>query len=302
MLCVTSFYRFVPLGDERLGEIRSELKAWMAGHAVLGLVVLANEGINGTVAGEPANIGEFKVFVGGLLGLNDLRFKDSTCEEPPFHRVSVDIRSEIVGMKRPDLVPDSVENSHLSPREWHEILASDQPKVVIDTRNRYETLAGKFKGAVDPGLSHFSEWGKYLDSAEIPEDVPVLIYCTGGIRCEKAILELRRRGRENVYQLRDGILGYLAEYPDGFYEGDCFVFDDRVAVDRNLQPSGRYGICPGCGLTSDAKQTCGWCGADFFLCAECEVSWEGGCSKTCRDRIRRHGNPVKDSVFRRDHS
>lgn len=261
----------------------------MAENGVLGLVVLAPEGVNGTVGGAADAIGRFKEVVGEMFGLGDIRFKDSSCEAPPFRRISVDIRSEIVGMKRPDLVPERVEQDHLSPKEWHQILASDEPKVVIDTRNKYEVAAGRFRGAIDPELTSFSQWGSYLDSSEIPKDAPVLIYCTGGIRCEKAILEMRLRGFDRVFQLRDGILGYLAEYPNGFYEGDCFVFDDRVALDQNLEPSGRYGICPGCGLTSSEKRTCGWCEAEYFLCAACEEGWEGGCSKTCLDRIRRHG-------------
>jgi len=284
---VTSFYRFTRLDRERLVALQTETREWLESHYLRGLVLLAEEGINGTVAGELEAIDAFKEYVRLAIACDDVRFKDSTSARRPFRRLSVDIRSEIVGMKRPELVPESADDHHLSPKEWHEAMESNQPKLVIDTRNRYETLAGKFPEAIDPGLLHFSEWGEYLETAELPTDVPVYLYCTGGIRCEKAILEMRERGFEQVFQLRDGILGYLAEYPNGYFEGDCFVFDDRVALDRDLQPSGRFGICPGCGLTSATKKECEHCSGDYFVCTDCEPTWDPVCSKTCRDRWRR---------------
>lgn len=265
----------------------------MTENGILGLVLLAEEGINGTVAGPEESIPAFKQFIRGLVGNPDVQFKDSTSDVPPFHRVSVDIRREIVGLKRTDLVPESTQNFHLTPKEWHEAMASDAPKVIIDTRNKYETMAGKFKGAIDPELKIFSEWSSYLDKADIPSDVPVYMYCTGGIRCEKAMIEMRSRGFDQVYQLRDGILGYLAEYPDGYFEGDCFVFDDRVALDQNLKPSGRIGICPGCGLPSDVKKVCDRCDTPYYVCSECEESWGPVCSKQCRDLWKRHGLKVR---------
>jgi UPF0176 protein len=254
-----------------------------------GLVLFAEEGINGTVSGTAAHVADFKRFICDLAGEDDIRFKDSVSEVPPFHRLTVDVRSEIVGMKRPDLSPDTTEDHHLSPTEWHEALTSPGPKLVIDTRNRYETTVGKFKDAIDPDLKTFSEWGAYLEKAEIPKDVPVYIYCTGGIRCEKAILEMRSRGLENVFQLRDGILGYLQEYPDGLFDGDCFVFDDRVALDHDLRPSGRFGICPGCGLTASKGLVCQRCAGAYFVCDACEGDWGPVCSKKCRDLWQRHG-------------
>jgi len=290
---VTAFYRFIPIDRNRLSELQRQIKEWMSANAVLGLVLVSEEGVNGTVAGGDEEIEAFRGFVRSVIGTEDIRFKDSFSEIPPFHRVSVDIRKEIVGLKRPDLVPESTEDHHLTPAEWHEAMASTTPKLVIDTRNRYETLVGKFAGAIDPDIKNFSEWGAYLDSAEIPSDIPVYIYCTGGIRCEKAILEMHQRGLDKVYQLRDGILGYLAEYPDGFYEGECFVFDDRVAVNRELKPTERFGICPGCGLTSETKRSCERCGTGYYVCTACEQTWEPVCSKECRDLWRRHGPKVR---------
>ena len=265
----------------------------MTENDLMGLVLFAEEGTNGTVAGGEVAIEAFKTFICGLVETEDIRFKNSISEVPPFHRVSVDIRREIVGLKRPDISPDTTQNHHLSPSEWHEAMVNEQPKLVIDTRNRYETMAGKFKGAIDPDMNHFSDWGTYLDSADLPKDVPVYMYCTGGIRCEKALIEMRSRGFDQVYQLRDGILGYLAEFPNGEFEGDCFVFDDRVALDKNLKPSGRIGICPGCGMPSEVKKTCDRCDAHYFVCTQCEAKWGPVCSKQCRDLWRRHGLKVR---------
>ena len=290
---VTSFYRFLPLAVADLAGLQGRMKDWMTERDVMGLVIFAEEGINGTVAGSAIAIADFKLFVIATLQEAEIRFKDSVSEFPPFRRISVDIRSEIVGLKRPDLKPDSPENSHLSPSEWHAMITSSEPKLVIDTRNRYETISGKFRGAIDPGLASFSEWGEYLDKAGLPKDQPVMIYCTGGIRCEKAILEMRARGFDEVYQLRDGILGYLEEFPQGEYEGECYVFDDRVCLGPDLLPSHNYGVCPGCGLTSGEKKQCAWCGESYFHCQGCVEKWPPVCSKTCRDRYERHGSKTK---------
>jgi UPF0176 protein len=293
---VTSFYRFLSLDAEQIARHRQEVGDWLAANEFVGLVILAPEGINGTVAGPVDLIADFKTHLTqSIRGLDGISFKDSTCPQAPFRGLRVEIRSEIVGMKRPDIVPLEPENGHLSPREWHELLDSGRPVTLIDTRNQYETRLGLFRGARDPGLDHFSHWPEYAERAEIPRDRPVMIYCTGGIRCEKVALDLRSRGFEKVYQLRDGILGYLAEYPDGYFEGECFVFDDRVAVDSDLQPTAKYGICPACGEPAESRAPCGWCEGPSFICPSCEPEWSSACSKTCRDRIQRHGtkaNPL----------
>jgi len=284
---VTSFYKFRSQTPDEVVAHQTWFRSHLTETGTMGLIVLAEEGVNATVAGEPEYIEELKSYV--LQHFGEVSFKDSVSELPPFHRVTVVIRKEIVAIKNDDLPMPPENCHHLSPAEWHSMLDAPGPKTVIDTRNAYETMLGKFKGAIDPGLKAFSDWGGFLDSAEIPRDQPVLIYCTGGIRCEKAILEMHSRGFENVYQLRDGILGYLEQFPEGHYEGECFVFDDRVALDSNLKPTMVSGVCPGCGLPSSSKAQCQWCGEAYFLCDACRPQWETACSKTCRDRVRRHG-------------
>jgi UPF0176 protein len=203
----------------------------------------------------------------------------------PFLNISVDVRPEIVTLKKPGLAPTEPENQHLSAREWHERMLSNEPKLVIDTRNTYETIAGKFRGAIDPQIENFAEWAAYLDRAELPKDVPVFIYCTGGIRCEKAILEMKDRGFEDVHQLRDGILGYLEDYPDGLFEGECFVFDRRVTVGPDLKPTGNFGVCSGCGTTTPERTQCEFCDAKIFSCPDCQARSPVVCTKRCRDSV-----------------
>jgi UPF0176 protein len=292
---VTAFYRFLQLEADNLIAEKAKLLDFMHSQNIRGLVILAPEGINGTVAGSPDAISEFKTYICTQFA-SDVHFKDSISEKAPFRRTTVDLRDEIVGLKRPDLVPDAPDNSHLTPAEWHAMLESDQPKLLIDTRNRYETQVGKFRGAIDPDLGTFSDWQTYLRETPLPKDVPVMIYCTGGIRCEKAILEMHEQGFEKVYQLRDGILGYLAEYPDGFYEGECYVFDDRVTVGPDLKPTGHYGTCPGCGLTAGITDQCVICDRDYFVCETCQPKRPNVCSKPCLDQFQRHGARRRTAV------
>ena len=285
---VTAFYRFIELPADTLAHKRADLLAHMESDGIRGLVILAPEGINGTVAGSAESTQRFKAYIAANVA-NDVHFKDSVSDKPPFRRTTVDLREEIVGLKRPDLVPESPDNSHLTPSEWHAMLQSPEPKLVIDTRNRYETQVGKFRGAIDPDLGTFSEWQNYLRETPLPKDVPVMIYCTGGIRCEKAILEMHEQGFDKVYQLRDGILGYLAEYPDGYFDGECYVFDDRVTVGPDLKPTGHYGTCPGCGLTAAVADTCVICEKSYFVCETCQPTRPAVCSKPCLDQFQRHG-------------
>lgn len=289
---VTAFYRFFPISESEMPDLRARLRLAMEEDQIRGLVIVAPEGINGTVA-SLGDLTAFKTFVQSLVEDRDVRFKDSVSEQPPFKRTTVVIRSEIVGLKRTDLVPETVQDHHLTPAEWHAMLSQPNPPLLIDTRNDYEVGVGKFKGAIDPGIRSFSQWSEYLQQSDFSREEPVMIYCTGGIRCEKAILAMREEGFQNIYQLRDGILGYLEEYPEGLYEGECYVFDDRVAVDAQLQPTQRFGTCPGCGLAAEAIHQCTWCGEDYHRCSECDEKWPPVCSKTCKDRYDRHGAPTQ---------
>lgn len=208
-----------------------------------GLVLLAPEGINATVSGTERSIAAWKKRIREFD--DDILFKDSSADGLIFRRWSVKIKPEIVALKQPGIRPQGVHH-HLTPSEWNATLKSPDV-VVLDARNDYEVAIGKFRSAVNPHIRHFSDFPAYVRGAGIPKQKKVLLYCTGGIRCEKAALAMEAEGFGHVYQLQGGILAYLEQFPRKDFEGECFVFDHRVAVDQELQPSKLYQLCSHCG-------------------------------------------------------
>ncbi|MDB4979095.1 MAG: hypothetical protein JWM56_1281 [Candidatus Peribacteria bacterium] len=282
---VTSFYKFLPVTEETLPSLCDFLRHEGDVLELCGLILLAPEGVNGTVAGQGKTISMFKKLLVDEFG--ELEFKDSTCDVRPFKRYKVDVRDEIVAIGDPTLHPRVKENDHLPVAEWNTILEQEDA-VLLDTRNTYETALGKFKNAIDPQLSHFSEFPAFVQKCTIPKDKKILMYCTGGIRCEKAALEMRRQGYQHVYQLDGGILKYLEESPYRAFEGECFVFDHRVAVNQELEPSSRYKLCPHCGDPGDKHVACLECGTEAVICATCEVDVpRRTCSLNCQYHTRR---------------
>ncbi len=287
---IAAFYLFVPLAPERVVALRELLQTSGATLGVKGLILLATEGINATVCGLPEALAAFKASLLDLLEFAELTFKDSFADQPVFRRLTIQIRDEIVTAELPGVYPKSKQHRHLPPREWHAILERKDDVLVLDTRNDYETRIGKFRGAVDPDIQKFSEFAGYVDNNPLPQDKTILIYCTGGIRCEKAILTLEEKGYENVYQLDGGILNYFAEFPDGgAFEGECFLFDHRVAVDSKLQPSQKYGLCPHCGDPSTEDIVCANCGKSGQVCVGCyrKEHYGAACSKNCSHHLKR---------------
>jgi len=246
---VVSFYRFASLPAYR--QLREPLLAAGRERGLLGTVLLAPEGINATLAGERGALASLLDWLGGiegLAGLEGLEGRWSRADEPPFRRLRVRLRREIVSLGRPDVDASALTGERVAPAEWNRLIA-DPETLVIDTRNRYEIDVGRFPGAVDPGTDSFRDFPAFVEERLAGErDRPIAMYCTGGIRCEKATAMMREMGFERVYQLDGGILGYLdelAESPDNCWEGECFVFDSRVAVDRRLAP-GHYVQCHAC--------------------------------------------------------
>jgi UPF0176 protein len=275
-IAITASYAFVPFSVERLQHLQMSTVDFGEVHGMRGLVLLAEEGINSTVSGSPSAIAAWKEFVRKNVGVVD--FKDSQADDEPFRRWSVKIKPEIVGIKDAAIRP-SGKHRHLSPEEWNAML-NREDVVVVDARNDYEIAIGKFRGATDPGIRHFSDFPDVAETV-VPKDKKVLLYCTGGIRCEKAIHALESRGYGDVYQLDGGILRYLEEFPDGEFEGECFVFDHRVAVDKHLRPSQTYALCPHCGDPAATVIECP-CGAGGKVCAVCnEILERRTCSKRC---------------------
>lgn len=242
-IVITAAYAFFPIQKSLLPALRAELKLFGSEREMKGLVLLAEEGLNSTVCGSTEAIDAWKEKLKSLDP--SIIFKDSRAPATVFKRWSVKIKPEIVALKDTTVHPHG-KHRHLSPEEWDAMLSRDDV-VVIDTRNDYEVQIGKFHGAVNPEIDRFSDFPAFLRESRIPKDRNLLLYCTGGIRCEKAIYAAEHEGYQNVYQLDGGILRYLQERPEGTFEGECFVFDKRVAVDAHLRPSQQYHLCPCCG-------------------------------------------------------
>lgn len=286
-IAVTTFYTFSSLTPDALDHWEREIFQFAEERELSGLIISGCEGLNATVAGSDDTINSLKVLIRSIEGFENTIFKDSRSESVPFKRFKIKRREEIVTLKRPDFVPDTVKNNHLSPEEWDRVLRSEEDFVLIDTRNSYEVEVGKFEGAIDPEIHMFSEFGGFIDRAEIPKEKKVLMYCTGGIRCEKAIMEMQSRGYDEVYQLEGGILNYLQKFPNSKYEGECFVFDHRVAVNQDLLPSTTFKLCPHCGDPGNVGVVCPLCESEAIVCSECRALAHGEtCSKNCAHHFR----------------
>jgi UPF0176 protein len=275
---ITAFYTFCPLDAVQLSSLHDQLTAFGQKNNMRGLVLLAEEGINGTVCGSSDAIAAWKKHVTAQFG--DITFKDSLADRHVFRRWSVKVKPEIVGLKRPDVVPQG-KNNHLSPAEFDRML-KEEDVVVLDARNSYEYGIGKFTNAIDCGTTTFSQFPEFVANADIPKDKKVLMYCTGGIRCEKASLAMQEKGYRDVYQLDGGILAYLEQFPEAAFEGECLVFDQRCAVDQHLRPSQTYNTCPHCGMPGSESVLCRACKSEQKICSDCaRIDHRHACSKHC---------------------
>jgi UPF0176 protein len=285
---ITTFYKFFHVQNPE--QLKADLEKKAAELNIRGLVILGKEGINSTSSSTSEDGLEiYKNFIRTVTGDNHLSFKNSKCEKPPFRRFKVKIRDEIVTLGNADLFPDQRKNHHLTPTEWNKVMKEEE-HVIIDTRNWYETKIGTFKGAINPKTEMFTEFPEFFEKHHFPKNKKLLIFCTGGIRCEKGILELQRQGYDNVYQLEGGILKYLEEYPHDQFEGECFVFDHRVAVDQKLEPSKKYKLCPHCGQPAATNIDCKRCDTHAVICEDCsKLEWKKDtCSKNCAYQFHLH--------------
>jgi len=245
-LIVAAFYKFVKITDYR--DKRESLLDFCLEKGVKGTILLAAEGINGTIAGDRQEIDAVLAFLTEYFNLTDLEVKESETETHPFDRMKVKLKKEIVTIGLPQVDPTAEVGTYVLPENWNELIA-DPEVVLIDTRNDYEVAIGTFKGAINPKTESFRDFPEYTRKNLDPsKHKKVAMFCTGGIRCEKATSYLLDRGFKEVYHLKGGILKYLEEIPsqESMWEGECFVFDDRVTVKENLEP-GNYELCYACG-------------------------------------------------------
>lgn len=307
---ITTFYLFFPWKESTDFKKQAEyIENWCEVHNIKGLLLIGPEGFNGTLAGsESKSLEQLKVFMHQLVYDNTaqslkIEFKDSLSEFMPFRRMKVKIKNEIVTLGNTNVLPRSEKDqSHLSPDEWNEFIKTKDP-LVLDVRNFYEMEIGKFRTAKDWDMKEFTEFPQLVadlsKSKNIDKDEPVLMYCTGGIRCEKASIEMKNQGFSQVYQLDGGILNYLSKHPDDEFTGDCFVFDHRVAVDQKLNPSKNYVLCQHCGQPALAKEfDCIQCGENTVVCDHCiednisDLSIRT-CSKNCRHHYQQGHKTIK---------
>jgi UPF0176 protein len=244
---VAALYRFAPFSDP--DQLRQTVLDRCISEGVRGTLLLANEGINGTIAGTESNIAAMIGFLRGLPGCADLEVKYSAAETMPFYRMKVIVKKEIVTFGLDGIDPNEQAGTHVAPQDWNALI-SDPETIVIDTRNAYEVGIGTFTGAVDPDTETFRDfpaWFRTHRDDLLAGKKRVAMFCTGGIRCEKSTSFLRSEGIDEVYHLDGGILKYLEVVPaeDSLWEGECFVFDQRVSVGQGLSP-GTYGRCHAC--------------------------------------------------------
>ena len=245
MPVVARFYRFAAIADP--GAVRDAARAALGNAGVRGTLLIAQEGINGTLAGSEMALGAALAFLRSLPGCTGLRFEESEAEAEPFARLKVLVKPEIVTMGTPGVNPAERVGTHVAPADWGALIR--RPDVtVIDTRNDYEVALGSFAGAVDPGTRSFRDFPAWwrANGARFGNG-PVAMFCTGGIRCEKATSFLLSEGVAEVYHLDGGILNYLEAVPEeeSLWHGECFVFDQRVSVRHGMRP-GQALLCHAC--------------------------------------------------------
>ena len=244
-IVVCALYKFVTL--ENFEEIRQPLLDVMLDNDVKGTLLLAQEGINGTIAGTRQGIDNVLTWIKSDERLAELDHKESFEEFMPFYRTKVKLKKEIVTMGVEGIDPKEVVGTYVKPKDWNDLI-SDPEVLLIDTRNDYEVGIGTFKGAVNPKTETFREFPEYVkENLDPNKHKKVAMFCTGGIRCEKSTAYLKEQGFENVFHLEGGILKYLEEVDkeESMWEGECFVFDNRVAVDHDLK-KGQYDQCHAC--------------------------------------------------------
>jgi UPF0176 protein len=240
-----ALYKFVHLPD--YATLQPNIHAVCVACNIKGTILLANEGINGTIAGLPDDIHKVLDYLRQDPRLGDLEHKESYADEHPFYRMKVKLKKEIVTMGVADINPNKTVGTYVKPEEWNALI-SDPDVILLDTRNDYEVHIGTFKGAVDPKTTTFREFPKFVEqNLDKSKNKKVAMFCTGGIRCEKASSFMKEQGFEEVYHLQGGILKYLETVPEAqsLWQGECFVFDQRVAVKHGLVV-GDYDQCYAC--------------------------------------------------------
>ena len=281
---VAALYKFATL--ENFRELREPLLQVCLDADIKGSLLLAHEGINGTIAGSRAGIDRVLDFLRSDARLRDLEHKESLDDAQPFLRMKVKLKKEIVTLGVPGIDPNVQVGTYVEPRDWNALI-SDPEVLVIDTRNDYEVELGTFERAVNPNLETFREFPDYVQQFDPATHKKVAMFCTGGIRCEKASAFMLKQGFAEVYHLQGGILKYLEEVPaeQSLWRGECFVFDNRVAVDHSLQ-KGSYELCHACGWGVNAEHKRSPLYEEGVSCERCHASLTEDQKVRFRERMK----------------
>ena len=269
-ITVISFYKFVNWGG--VSKRKKDLESFCKKRGILGTVILANEGINATISGRDKAINEVVEFLKADTHLHDLKPKYSYTSGKTFARMKVKIKKEVVTMGVSDINPSETTGQHINNEQWNALI-NDPDTLVIDTRNQYEYSIGTFKNAINPETNSFREFPKWIDEKleELMIDKKrVAMFCTGGIRCEKASSLMIKNGCDDVYQLDGGVIKYLEEVNEGesLWDGECFVFDDRVSIKQGLL-EGNFSLCHACRMPINEKDIASDEYAEGISCPNC---------------------------------
>lgn len=265
---IAALYLFTPIADP--AELKQKFLQELSPLQLCGTLLIAPEGINGTLAGSELAIKELLISLNNNTGLSQKDVKFSYSEEKPFNRFKIRLKREIVTFNQPHVNPNLRVGTYIEPDQWNTLI-EDPDVTVIDTRNRYETLIGTFKNAIDPKIDSFTEFSDYVrENLDPKKHKKIAMFCTGGIRCEKASSFMLAEGFESVFHLKGGILKYLEEIPkeQSRWQGDCYVFDRRMAVGHGLT-TGHYSMCYCCGYPLSDKDKTHNLYEEGVSCAHC---------------------------------
>jgi UPF0176 protein len=280
---VLLFYKYVDV--ENPEEFMTEHLAWCTDNGIKGRVFIAREGINGTVSGKLKDIQKYKSNLTGYPIFKDIIFKEDEADEQAFFKMHVRVKKEIVNSSLKDTALEHG-GKRLKPEQLLEFYESGKEFIIVDARNWYESKIGKFKNAVTPQLKNFRQWPEAVEKLKEYKDKTVVTYCTGGIRCEKASAYMVEQGFKDVYQLDGGIVTYAKQFPNTFWEGGVFVFDERRVVEPNTDKKLKYvSSCYYCGEQTSYYINCHNqdCDKIIVTCHKCKIENEYCCSDECRN-------------------
>ena len=273
------FYKFIPIKNP--DKLRNTHLKFCKDLGLLGKVLIASEGINGSISGTKKQVDVYKKELRNNPLFSDIEFKEENSLHHPFNKMEIKLKNEIIRLdKKVDM---RKKGKYITPKDFLSLYKKKEDVIILDARNEYESRVGKFKRAITSKIDSFREFPDFIDSLNIEKDKAIVMYCTGGIRCEKASAYMIEKGFRNVRQLHGGIIKFCQKYPDTAWEGKCFVFDKRLTSSIN-QKDNPINNCLHCSKPTNFYNNCKnkTCNKLIFLCPNCEKSQHGCCSQDCK--------------------